>query len=85
MQTNKKKHEQKTSKELPSSPPEKKGRVTAAFQGGAFSPLPPGSNCLLCWLGVLRLRFSWIAAVEKMSAKVLVLVDRSGGDGVLPP
>ena len=65
--------------------PEKKGRVSAAFQGGAFSPLPPGSNCLFCKLGVLRPRFSWIADVEKMSANVLVLVDRSGGDGVLPP
>ena len=26
--------------------PEKESRVTAAFQGGAFSPFPPGSNCL---------------------------------------
>ena len=63
--------------------PEKKveyGRVPRR----TFSPCPPGSNCLFSSLGVLCLWFSWITAVEKMSAKVRVLVDRSGGDGVLP-
>ena len=52
--------------------PEKESRVTAAFQSGAFFPFPPGSNCLFCSLGVLRLRFSWVAAVEEMSSIVFV-------------
>ena len=29
--------------------------ITAAFQGGGFSPFPPGSNCLFSSLGVLSL------------------------------
>ena len=62
-----------SSKELPSSPQKKKGRVTAASQGGAFSLLPPGSNFLFCSLNVLSLRFSGVAAVEEMPATVTVL------------
>ena len=52
--------------------PEKESRVTAAFQGGAFFPFPPGSNCLFCSLDVLRLRFSGVAAAEEMSSIVFV-------------
>ena len=33
--------------------PVKKNKITAAFQGGGFSPFPPGSNCLFPSLGVL--------------------------------
>ena len=64
--------------------PEKETRVTAAFQGGAFSPFPPGSNCLLSSPMVLCLRFAGVAAVpasvptcsvgEEMSANVAVLL-----------
>ena len=35
--------------------PEKESRVIAAFQGGAFSLFPPGSNCLFSSLVVLCL------------------------------
>ena len=64
--------------------PEKESRVTAAFQGSAFSPFPPGSNCLFSSLDVLCLRFAGVAAVpasvptcsvgEEMSANVVVLL-----------
>ena len=64
--------------------PEKESRVTAAFQGGAFSLLPPGSNCLLCSLNVLCLRFDEVAVVEEMSAVVFVLVARSVVDEIFP-
>ena len=62
-------------KELPSSPPKKKGRVTAASQDGAFSLCPPGSNCLFSSLNVLSLRYHGVAAVEEMPATVPVLVE----------
>ena len=45
------------------SPQKRKGRVTAAFQSGAFSRFPPGSTCLFSSLVVLCLRFSGVAAV----------------------
>ena len=81
--------------------PRKKRRVTAAFQGGAFSPFPPGSNCLFCSLDVLCLRFAGVADVpasvptcsvgEEMSANVAVLLvlarvsTHSVGEEMLPP
>ena len=75
--------------------PEKESRVTAAFQGGDFSPFPPESNCLFSSLDVLCLRFSGVAAVpasvptcsvsEEISASVAVLFARSVGDEIFPP
>ena len=59
---------------LPASPQEKKGRGTAAFQGGAFSSLPPGSNGLFSSLNVLSLRFDGVAAVEEVPETIAVLV-----------
>ena len=44
--------------------PQKKHRVTAAFQSGASSPFLPGSNCLFSSLVVLCLRFSGVTAVS---------------------
>ena len=75
-------HEVQTesSKELPSSPQKKKGGVTAASQGGAFSILPPGSNCLFCSLNVLSLRFSGVAAVLFSRSSTLSIV----GDEIFP-
>ena len=82
------KHKQGTSQLFP----EKESRVTAAFQGGAFSPFPPGSNWLFSSLDVLCLRFSGVvAAVEEMSASVAVLLvlarvsPLSVGDEMFPP
>ena len=79
-------------------PPEKENKVTVAFQGGAFSPFPPGSNCLFSSLMVLRLRFAGVAAVpagvptcsvgEEMSANVVVLLvvpTRSVGEEMFSP
>ena len=80
-------HRQSTDRKQTSSLPalpRKKSRVTAAFQGGAFFPFPPGSNCLFCSLGVLRLRFSGVAAVEEVSANVFVS-SYSVVEGILPP
>ena len=65
--------------------PEKESRVTAAFQGGAFSPFSPGSNCLFSSLVVLCPRFFGVAAVEEMSANVFVFFARSVGEEIFPP
>ena len=79
------------------SPHKRKGRVTAAFQSGPFSPFPPGSNCLFSLLVVLCLRFAGVAAVparvptcsigEEMSADAVVLLvvrTRSVGEEMFP-
>ena len=55
------------------------------FEGGAFSPFPPGSKCLFSSLVALCLRFSGVAAVEEMSANVFVSSARSVGEEILPP
>ena len=78
------KHKIENSKKTPSFSPEKEGRVTAAFQGGAFSLLPPGSNCLFCSLNVSSLRLSGVAAVEEMPAIVTVLFSRLVLDEIFP-
>ena len=91
------KHRQKTrstSKEPPSSPQQKKSRVTAAFQSGVFPPFPPELNCLFSSQVVLCLLFSGVVAVqvcvptcsvgEEMSANVVVFFDRSVGEDVSP-
>ena len=91
------KHKQRAS---PLSP-EKESRITAAFQGVAFSPFPPGSNCLFSLLIVLCLHFAGVAAVpasvstcsvgEEMSANVAVLLVLARvsthfvGEEMLPP
>ena len=80
----KKEAQTENNKELPSSPPKKKVEYSRVPRR-AFSPCPPGSNCLFSSLNVLCLHFGGVAAIEKMSAKVLALVDRSWDDGVLPP
>ena len=43
---------------------QEKDKITAAFQSGAFSPFPPGSNCLFSSLVVLSLGFDGVAAVS---------------------
>ena len=65
--------------------PEKKSRATAAFQGGAFSLFPPGSNCLFSSLLGL-----WPCCRKVLSAEILVLLSArvstlSVGEGILPP
>ena len=47
----------------PKLPPGKKNTITAALQSGAFSPFPPGSNCLFSSVVVLSLGFAGVAAV----------------------
>ena len=51
----------------------------------AFSPCPPGSNCLFSPLNVLCLRFDGVAAIEEMPATVTVFVARSAGDEIFSP
>ena len=74
------KHKQRAS-HGPTLSPEKKDKITAAFQSDAVSPFPPGSNCSFSSLVVLCLRFAGVAAVparvpthsvgEEMSAVVV--------------
>ena len=66
--------QRKRTRSLPASLQEKKGRDTAAFQGGAFSSLPPGSKGLFSSLNVLSLRFDGVAAIEEIPETVAVLV-----------
>ena len=53
------------------SPQKKKDRVTAAFQSGAFSPFPPGSNCLFSSLPLSLSLGLWPCCRKVMSAVVL--------------
>ena len=59
---------------------EKESRAPAAFQSGAFSLLPPGSNCLFCSLNVL-----WPYCRQVVSAVILVFLTRSVGDEISSP
>ena len=67
-----------------SSPQGKQNKIKAASYSGAFSPFPPGSNCLFSSLVLLSLSVSGVAAVparvptcsvgEEMSADVVVIL-----------
>ena len=81
------KHEaQSTNRKPPSSPEKKNSRGTVAFQGGAFSPFPPGSNRLFSSLLGL-----WPCCRKVLSAVILVLFSLvrvstlSVGDEIFPP
>ena len=63
--------------------PEKESKYNRVLRR-AFSPCPPGSNCLFSPLNVLCLRFDGVAAIEEMPATVTVLVARSVLDEIFP-
>ena len=73
-------HRQKT-RSISNEPPmaqrslqTREGRVTAAFQSGAFSPFPPGSNCLFSSLFFFSSLGLWPCCRKVMSAVILVLL-----------
>ena len=75
----------------PKLPRGKKNKITAAFQGGGFSPFPPGSNCLFSSLGVLSssLRLAFRKKVFDEFADVVAVParvpTRSFGKEMSPP
>ena len=81
-----KKHEaQATGTQCPAFPSEKESNtITAAFQGGGFSPFPPGSNCLFSSL-TFSLSSSLLLALRKMVFDAAGGVAISAGEKVVPP